>query len=178
MDNSRGGSPTTEEMDRLKSDNKGQAARGRSPGSGPQTGGSFAPPLSDELLAKYKVMVEALTPSPVKDAMEKLLHCCGVWWELPDSNNGSRPHPVGVGAIRHLDEAHKKALWDHIPWSHRSNGKDVNGNPIKGELDHMQDLLETISNETQRDLRNAAHHLLWHVIELDLDREPITSDKL
>lgn len=27
-------------------------------------------------------------------------------------------------------------------------------------------------------LRDAAHHLLWHVIELDLDREPITKDKL
>lgn len=144
----------------------------------PHIGGSFAPPLSDELLAKYKAMVEALQPSPVKDAMEKLLHCCGVWWDLPESNNGSTPHPVGVGVVRHLDEAHKRALWDHIPWSHRSTEPKIGAFGPNGELDHMAEILETISNDTQRDLRNAAHHLLWHVVELDLDREPMTTDKL
>ncbi len=177
MDTSRG-SPTKAEHEALVKDNKDQAAMGRSPGAGPHLGGSFAPPLSDELLAKYKAMVEALAASPVKEAMEKLLHCCGVWWDLPESNNGSKPHPVGVGVIRNLDEAHKRALWDHIPWSHRSNPKDAADQPIRGELDHIGELFDTISNDSQRDLRNAAHHLLWHVVELDLDREPMTTDKI
>ncbi len=130
----------------------------------PGMGGSFAPPLSDALLAKYKAMVQALAPSPAKDAMAQLLHCCGVWWELPESNGASRPHASGRGTVVNLTEANKAALWDHIPWAH--------------EIEGMKALFETIQPDQQRNLRNAAHHLLWHVIELDLDREPVTTDKL
>jgi hypothetical protein len=41
-------------------------------------------------------------------------------------------------------------------------------------------LLDTLPSDTpsQKSLRDAAFHLLWHVVELDKDREPITADKL
>lgn len=130
----------------------------------PRIGGSFAPPLSDELIAKYTHMVDDLPPSPVKDGMSVLLHCCGVWWDLPESNGTKQPHGSGTGTITNLEDDHKKALWDHIPWDH--------------ELNSIQALFDTIDPETQRDLRNAAFHLLWHVKELNLDREPLTTDKL
>ena len=147
--------------------------------STPHMGGSFAPPLSDELIAKYEAMIDALSADdPIRDAMTKLLHCCGVWWDLPESKRAGSPHMSGRGSVVPLEHEHKAALFDAIPWSHRSLPRDAQGNPTRGELDHMGDLFETISNETRRELRDAAHHLLWHVHELDLDREPITTDKL
>lgn len=128
-------------------------------------GGSFAPPLSDEKLATYKAMADALPASPVKDAMATLLTCCGVWWELPEPEGTARtPHPAGVGTVVALQDDHAKALWDHIPWEH--------------ELDAIAGVLETISNETHKALRDAAFHLLWHAKELCLDREPLTIDRL
>lgn len=131
----------------------------------PHIGGSFAPPLSDELIASYKGMVDSLPPSPVKDAMVELLHCCGVWWKLPEPEGTKMwAHPSGKGTVVSLHPDHASALDPHIPWKH--------------ELEGMKVLFETISNETDKPLRDAAHHLLWHVIELDLGREPLTKDKL
>jgi hypothetical protein len=140
-------------------------------------GGSFAPPLSDELLKKYKAMIDALDPrSQIRDAMEKLLACCGAWWELPDSKGTvTREHQVGPISVKGkmipaptivtLEDAHQKALWEHIPWP--------------DELKAMGKLFEkTIDPFGEKPLCDAAHHLLWHVCELNLDREPITSDKL
>lgn len=136
-------------------------------------GGSFAPPLTDELLTKYKHLFYALPAGRVKDACDKLVACCEAWWALPESSLGGTPHPSGRALAVPLEDDHKKKLYDLIPWSRRSNGR---GEP--DELEAIGDVLETISNETQKELRDAAHHLLWHVHELDLDREPITRDKL
>jgi len=131
----------------------------------PRVGGSFAPPLTDELLMKYEALVNDLDPQfPVRDAMVKLLDCCKQWWDLPESVGEGKPHPSGRGNIVGLDEPIKKALWDHIPWSH--------------ELKAFGVLFDGIDPVKQKELRDAAHHLLWHVVELDLDREPITTDKL
>lgn len=131
-----------------------------------RVGGSFAPPLSDELLKKYETMIEALPArSQVKDAMQRLLDCCAKWWDLPDpQGTDTRPHASGVGTIVDLHEHHAEVLWDHIPWTEELNG--------------MSKLFDGIDNDSQRELRDAAHHLLWHVKELDLDREPLTADKL
>lgn len=128
-------------------------------------GGSFAPPLTDESMAAYKSLIDAQPPSAVKDAMATLHNCCGVWWNLPESNGtATQKHPVGVGLIVKLHDDHAKALEPNIPWDH--------------ELDAIQALFETIPNETQKPLRDAAFHLLWHVKELSLGREPLTNDKL
>lgn len=140
----------------------------------PQVGGSFAPPLTDELLTKYEALISGLDPkSPIREAMGKLLLCCKEWWGLPDSTGGGNLHPSGRGSIISLDESAKKALWEYIPWSRRSmpNGEE-------GELDLMHRLFDGINPVKQKELRDAAYHLLWHVVELDLDREPITLEKL
>lgn len=127
-------------------------------------GGSFAPPLTDELLDRYGLWIDALGPGKVKEAMSALLACCRAWWELPASDLTGTTHPVGKGQIVPLSAPLQKALWDHIPWT--------------DQLDLYAQWLDGIDPATQADLRNAAFHLLWHVKELDLDREPLTSDML
>ena len=57
-------------------------------------GGSFAPALTDSLLADYTALIEALGPSPLRDALRILLNCCNKWWEQPESAGTSvRAHP-------------------------------------------------------------------------------------
>ncbi len=128
-------------------------------------GGSFAPPLSDAKIADYKTKIAALPVSPVKDACAALLACCEKWWELPEPTmTSTKPHPSGAGTMVAMQADHQQVLFDLIPWTH--------------ELDAMAAVFDGISNETDKPLRDLAHHLLWHVKEMDLDREPITSDKL
>lgn len=134
--------------------------------SRPRIGGAFAPPLTDELLTKYGELIAGLdAQSQIRDAMTRLLHCCKAWWDQPESNGGkSRPHASGTGTVVDLDEPVAKALWEVIPW-----GEDLNV---------MSVLFDGIDATTQKPLRDAAHHLLWHAKELELDREPLTADKL
>lgn len=127
-------------------------------------GGSFAPPLTDALLADYREMINGLPESFVKDILLILLNCCEKWWGLPDSLGAGSPHPVGGGiTMVPLSDENATKLFDHIPW--------------KEELDGMKQILETIPSSDKK-LRDCAFHLLWHVIELEEDREPITIDKL
>lgn len=130
----------------------------------PRIGGSFAPPLSDKKLTEYKKLIDGLPASPVKDSMAALHAMCGKWWELPESKGAGSDHPSGRGFIVPLDAEHVKTLWDHVPWDH--------------ELKAMADVFETIDPATDKPLRDAAFHLLWHGVELCKDREPITADKL
>ena len=127
-------------------------------------GGSFAPPLSDESLAKYKAIIDGLDSSPVKDAMAVLLNCCNQWWAQPESAGEGKLHSSGVGTVIMLDDPIAVALEPHIPW--------------RNELDMMRTLFETIRPDNQKELRDAAFHLLWHGYELEMGREPLTNDKL
>lgn len=141
-------------------------------------GGSFAPPLTDASLAAYKSLAEALpATSPVRDAMLRLHACVSRWWDLPESTGGGRPHPVGRGFIVDLDKEIAASLWDSIPWG---GGKDADGNPVPDELGEMARVFDVIpaTPAASKALRDAAHHLLWFAKELNLDREPITNDKL
>ena len=141
-----------------------------------QFGGSFAPPLSDDLLASYQQMTDALpAQSPIRDAMGKLLACCKLWWELPESTGNGRPHPSGRGLIIDLDKQIADSLWDAIPWGGQ---KLEDGTVAPDELGGYGKLFDSIDPKKDRELRNAAFHLLWHVTELHLDREPLSSDKL
>ena len=128
-------------------------------------GGSFAPPLTDELLAQYEALAQQAEPQ-VRDALGVLLKCVAHWWELPESTGAGRPHLSGRGMIIDLDPDVAKKLWEFIPWPH--------------EIAAIQGLLDTLPSDTpaHKSLRDAAFHLLWHVVELDKDREPITADKL
>jgi len=129
-----------------------------------QIGGCFAPPLSDEKLASYREMVALLPPSPVKDAMTTMLRCCERWWELPEpSGTATRPHPLR-GTVVAIQDDHAKVLDEIIPWGY--------------EIKAAQELFDTINPVADKELRDAAFHLLWHVVELDMGREPLTNDKL
>lgn len=142
-----------------------------------QAGGSFAPPIDDAKLGKYRALA-AQAGGPVKDAMQTLLKCVGKWWDLPESRSGNdTPHPSGRGLIRKLDKEFADQLDELIPWEHELKAMAA----LFGELPDGQEERGgevVIVNQTAADLRNAAHHLLWYVKELNLDREPITRDKL
>lgn len=127
-------------------------------------GGSFAPPLSDDLIASHKLTIEALPESPTKDALVICHNCVAKWWDLPDSSGSGKPHISGRGLIVDLDKSIAEALWETIPW--------------EKELEMFQQLFDEIDAGSQKELRNLAFHLLWHVKELNLDREPMTNDKL
>lgn len=129
-----------------------------------RTGGSFAPPLTDEKLAAYELLVPT-EPGPLRDSLLTCLKCVKNWWGLPDSTESvPLPHPSGMGAIVPLDAPIAKALWDDIPWG--------------PEILMIQSVFDAINPVTHAALCNAAFHLLWHVKELNADREPITTDKL
>lgn len=129
-------------------------------------GGTFAPPLTDELLASYRKMIDGVpAKTQLREALESCFACCAKWWDLPESTNGkATPHASGRGVILDLDAPVAEALWDRIPWEE--------------ELETYGKLFDGINPASERDLRNAAFHLLWHVRELNLDREPITNDKV
>lgn len=134
-------------------------------------GGSFAPPLTDAKLAAYRDLIDALPPSAVRDALDTLHKCCAEWWELPESSGTeTRPHAVGIGTVVDLDEPSKTALYDLIPWAHELNAM--------GGWTDATGYHAGLFDDLRGELRDAAFHLLWHVKELDLDREPITNDKL
>lgn len=98
-------------------------------------GGSFAPPLTDALLAKYKAIIEGMdAKSPIRDAMQKLYDCVTKWWEEPVSTKGAkRAHQSGTGSILDLDKEIRDRLWDCIPWD--------------TELDAMQELFDPIEKD-------------------------------
>jgi hypothetical protein len=125
-------------------------------------GGSFAPPLTDELLDRYEALATA-AGGPVGDGMLTCLRCCRKWWDLPESTGDGRPHPSGRGVIVDLDAALAEQLDEHIPWEH--------------EIEALRGLFDGL-DPAGKELRNAAFHLLWHVIELNNDREPLTADKI
>lgn len=126
-------------------------------------GGSFAPELTDQKLEQYADLVRTVEPSTqIGDYLRQLLKAVQVWWALPVSTGGEpTPHQSGRGILQPLTEEIKQTLWDHIPW-------EAELNAIQAELDTLP----------AGDLRNAAFHLLWHVKELNLDREPLTREQV
>lgn len=136
----------------------------------------FAPPLSDETLARYQALVAALGPdqAELKDVLSGLMKCIQVWWELPESRRKptlwklyhvERQAEMEVPETP-LEHAHVTALWDVTPWMR--------------ELDTLSTPLADGPFDTlpPGELRELAFHLLWHAKELTLDREPMTRDKV
>lgn len=133
----------------------------------------FAQPLTDETLANYAALVAGLPASETKDAMQDCLACVSAWWALPESTrtDGSRLQIMHGGksveySIVPLEKEHIEQLWNVTPWDRElntlSNATDTG----------LFDLL------TDKTLRDAAFHLLWHTKEITRDREPLTIDKL
>lgn len=133
----------------------------------------FAPPLTDELIARYEAVAAALPDArgEVRDALRECLKAVRLWWELPESAGDRDDAHL---AIRHrgrdvrvrltsLTPDLREKLYDAIPWPY--------------EIAAMQRLFDAI-DPAERELRDAAFHLLWVVKELNADREPLTQDKL
>lgn len=130
----------------------------------------FAPALTDENLVNYRIAVDLMELSPIKDACNECLVAVEAWHKLPESTRDD----VDKFRIRHggvdktfsvvpLEKEHVEQLWELVPWGY--------------ELDAMQSLFDGIPVE-QKELRDMAFHLLWHARELCEDREPLTQDKL
>jgi hypothetical protein len=126
-------------------------------------GGSFAPPLDADKLATYNALAHD-APEQIGEAMHKLIDMVTRFQQNPCSGAECKPHPVGVGHIQHLEESEVKRIWDAVPW--------------KEECDMYAKLFDGIDAATNKELRDAAHHLLWFAYELTADREPCTCDKL
>lgn len=133
----------------------------------------FAPPLTDDLIAAYEKVANSLPDArgDVRDAMRECLAAVTLWWELPESKGSAKDQSI---ELRHrgqetlvkvvsLTPDLVQRLWDAVPWGY--------------ELDAMQALFDRIP-AGERELRDAAFHLLWHARELCLDREPLTREKL
>lgn len=137
----------------------------------------LAPALTDEKLFRYTEVVKETPAGPIRDALTVLLACVYEWWRLPDSKRtdgnrlkffhkgeGEQERTERTVELVPLEKDHQKSLYDLIPWDY--------------ELAALDTLFDTIPNDTQKELRDAAFHLLWFVKELNLDREPLTLDKL
>ncbi len=155
-------------------------------------GGSFGPPLSDEKLEEYHRRIDALPSSAVKDALNQLLPCCHKWWELPEPNHDVRlAHPSGRGTIVPLHAEHKEILDELIPWGHELEAIQRLFDSLPTGASH-EEFVEVTTPDGKparvrqsvivypeaKALRDMAFHLLWHVKELDVGREPLTTDKL
>ena len=126
-------------------------------------GGSFAPPLDASKLASYRTLAGTAT-RPVADGMMSLISMMEAFHKQPASTNKGKPRASGRGEIVQLEKPVVDALDPHVPWDH--------------EIKALSELFDTIPNDTQKPLRDAAFHLLWFATELAKDREPITKDKL
>lgn len=126
-------------------------------------GGTFAPPLDEPLLRRYEEAA-GRGGEKVREAMNKLIHMLRTFWQTPRSRLPGRDHPSGRGVIVPLEDAEIKRIWDVVPWME--------------ELDVYAGWFDQIDPIRERELRNAAFHLLWFAKELHLDREPMTADQL
>lgn len=163
----------------------------------PHLGGSFAQPLTDELIKFYGDLIGQLDhQSRQRAAIESLLAPSVQWWNLPESQGAAKFHGHGM-VFRPLDDDIAKTLWDALPWDEELHEPGESRACVYGELfDAIAPELCRRDNETPADyaarqvkftlaeaqalaVRNAGTHLLWHAKELGLrNREPVTVDKL
>lgn len=126
-------------------------------------GGSFAPPLTPEKLNSYTELANTANDI-VKEIMLKLIAMIKHFNLTPSSPLVGTEHATKLALIIPLEDKEIERIWDVIPWEY--------------EIDSYSAVCDSISNETHKDLRNAAFHLIWFARELCADREPITNDKL
>lgn len=161
---------------------------------------SFAPPLTAEIIDDYETLAQGLTePSQaeIRDILLRCLACVKAWWDLPESTLSGDKFDMsyqGFSApveIKPMEKDHIQAIWDVTPFPGTAEywqsvieklptGVETNGyQPIIGS-DGVQRMIEStrIVDAEAKKLRDIAFHLIWHVRELALDREPTTQDKL
>lgn len=133
----------------------------------------FAPPLTDEKLAKYESIVATTDPmTQVGDMLRKCLACVKAWYVLPESKRTdvdrfktTRDGKEVTYVTTPLEDEHVKALWDVTPWM--------------TELDVCSNTTDTgLFDSLTGEFRDCAFDLLWHTKEITLDREPLTQDRI
>jgi hypothetical protein len=134
--------------------------------------GCFAPPITPDLLVKYEGLAKS-APEPIADAMRQLGAMVRKFLETPKSPLPAQVVPMmavkdgkTITACRchPLPDAEVERIWDDVPW--------------EDELNTMGERFDTISPSANKDLRDAAFHLLWYGRELIRDREPMTLEFL
>lgn len=126
-------------------------------------GGIFAPPLPVEKARGYRELAASLEDF-IKEPFLRLCDMVEQFHETPESQLPGIAHVTNRALVVPLEDVEKDRMYDAIPWPHEME--------MYGAL---FELLDPVSQKTERD---AAFHLLWFARELDLDREPLTTDKL
>lgn len=122
-----------------------------------EVGGSFAPPITDDMLKKWEKLNEKVGGLTGK-AIEQLIETVRTHRKHVPTRTGGKPHKSGKGTIFNLSTKAKEACENCLPSA--------------DERKLMGQMFESLSG----DERNMAFHLLWYANEIGLDREPITSD--
>lgn len=86
----------------------------------------FAPPLTDELLAQYRALADALglDQGAIRDAFRECLAAVEAWWELEESRTPDAVPTMrvlhrgvlGRIAVTPLEAQYVQELWDLVPW--------------------------------------------------------------
>lgn len=126
-------------------------------------GGSFAPPLPPETVGGYRALASSASPQ-VREWVLKFCDMVDHFRLTPDSKRPGVRHPSGKGLVVPLEKVEVERIDEHVPYDE--------------EIEMVKVLFDGIDPVSQKELRDAAYHLLWFACELALDREPITSDKL
>lgn len=92
-------------------------------------GGSFAPPLSAEKLARYREISSSASPE-IREVMLKLCDMVERFQETPASKLPHRAHPSGMGRIVSLEPKEIERIDEVVPWMY--------------ECDAYQRLFETL----------------------------------
>ena len=127
-------------------------------------GGSFAPSIDDVGIATYGSLIASCEDLEAKDILQKLHTMLTEFRKTPESSLTGAAHPAGRGVMVPLEDAEIQRIWDVVPWQY--------------EIEAYKPVLDRLDPVAQKDLRNAAFHLLWFAQELCLDREPLTKDRL
>lgn len=92
----------------------------------------FAPPLTDELIAKYRAVADSIPDArgDVRDAMRQCLKAVELWWSLPNSAGSPRDKSLevvhrgkdAVVKLTSFTEDLVAKMWDAVPWPHEIDG--------------------------------------------------------
>ena len=122
-------------------------------------GGSFAPRITADKVAEYRVIAETVTDREIQSHMVSLCEMMATWLQTPDVSMQS-VGPFGQ-PIAKLPKEEIDRIWDTVPWPN--------------ECKMIGECFEKLTDTAQR---NAAFHLLWYAVELANDRQPCTKDLL
>lgn len=151
-------------------------------------GGSFAPPITDDLLDQYRELAKGPEYAEAKSYMVSLINMFDKFLDEEDSKQPKEPHPSGMGHIQKLEDKTIKKLFDHVPWPKECDAYQEAFEeilPVAQDAENSRRIQEYkeeggigLPDDFKPTLRYAAFHLLWFAKELSEDRQPLTNDQL